>query len=496
MFSLVARACDVVAAGVLSELQAEPFPKVPSRVAKHRGVATATAYIQRRKATTMMKRRMVTLFAAGIAVTAVTGALAGCSAGSDDSSAEGKVYYLNFKPEQAEDWVALAAEYTKETGVQVDVQTAASGTYETTLKSEMAKSNPPTLFQVNGPVGLATWGDYAADLSDSAIYEHLNDQSVALTGDDGEALAIPYVQETYGIIYNKKLLNDYIALPDAAVTSIDEIDNFDTLKAVAEGIQANKDALGVEGAFTSAGFDPSSDWRFKTHLANIPLYYQFKADGVTGQPATITDEYLDGYQRIFDLYINNSTTERTLLSSKTGEDANAEFALGKAVFYQNGTWAYNDIKGQAVADEDLGMLPIYIGADGEENQGLTTGSENYWVINNEVSEADQQATLDFLEWVITSDEGRDSLANTMGFVTPFDTFADYLPSNPFILADAAYTAAGKTAVTWNFTVMPSEEWKNGVGQALLQYAQETGDWAGVETAFVDGWASEYTLTNG
>ena len=496
MFSLVARACDVVAAGVLSELQAEPFPKVPSRVAKYRGVATSTAYIQRRKATTMMKRRMVTLVAAGIAVTAVTGALAGCSAGSDDSSAEGKVYYLNFKPEQAEDWVALAAEYTKKTGVQVDVQTAASGTYETTLKSEMAKSNPPTLFQVNGPVGLATWGDYAADLSDSAIYEHLNDQSVALTGDDGEVLAIPYVQETYGIIYNKKLLNDYIALPDAAITSIDEIDNFDTLKAVAEGIQANKDALGVEGAFTSAGFDPSSDWRFKTHLANIPLYYQFKADGVTGQPATITDEYLDGYQRIFDLYINNSTTERTLLSSKTGEDANAEFALGKAVFYQNGTWAYNDIKGQAVADEDLGMLPIYIGADGEENQGLTTGSENYWVINNEVSEADQQATLDFLEWVITSDEGRDSLANTMGFVTPFDTFADYLPSNPFILADAAYTAAGKTAVTWNFTVMPSEEWKNGVGQALLQYAQETGDWAGVETAFVDGWASEYTLTNG
>ncbi|WP_336633600.1 MULTISPECIES: ABC transporter substrate-binding protein [unclassified Microbacterium] len=446
---------------------------------------------------TMMKRRMVTLVTAAIAVTAVTGTLAGCSAGSDgDSSAEGKVYYLNFKPEQAEDWVALAAEYTAETGVQVDVQTAASGTYETTLKSEMAKSNPPTLFQVNGPVGLATWSDYAADLSDSAIYEHLNDQSVALTGDDDAVLAIPYVQETYGIIYNKKLVNDYIALPGAAISSIDEIVDFDSLKAVVEGIQENKDALGIDGAFTSAGFDPSSDWRFKTHLANIPLYYQFKADGVTGQPETITDEYLDGYQRIFDLYIDNSTTERTLLSSKTGEDANAEFALGKAAFYQNGTWAYNDIKGQAVADEDLGMLPIYIGADGEENQGLTTGSENYWVVNNEASEADQKATLDFLEWVITSDEGRDSLANTMGFVTPFDTFADYLPSNPFILADAAYTAAGKTAVTWNFTVMPSEEWKNGVGQALLQYAQETGDWDGVETAFVDGWASEYKLANG
>jgi raffinose/stachyose/melibiose transport system substrate-binding protein len=448
----------------------------------------------------MIKRRMATMLAAGITLTTMAGALTGCStgsdAGSDASGGTGKVYYLNFKPEQAEDWTALAAEYTSETGVKVDVQTAASGTYETTLKSEMAKSDAPTLFQVNGPVGLATWKDFAADLSDTAVYKDLNDQSIALKGDDDAVLAIPYVMETYGIIFNKKLVNAYIALPGAAVTSIDEIDNFDTLKAVVEGMQKEKDALGIEGAFTSAGFDSSSDWRFKTHLANLPLYYQFKADDVTGQPATVTDEYLDGYKKIFDLYINNSTTEPTLLSSKTIEDANADFALGKAAFYQNGTWAYNDIKGQSVADEDLGMLPIYIGADGEEKQGLTTGSENYWVVNNQASDADQQATKDFLEWVITSDKGRDALANTMGFVTPFNTFADYLPSNPFVQADAEYTAAGKTAVSWNFTVMPSEEWKNGVGQALLEYAQGTGKWDGVVTAFVDGWASEYTLANG
>ena len=34
----------------------------------------------------------------------------------------------------------------KETGVDVTVLTAASGEYEKTLKSEMAKSNAPTLF--------------------------------------------------------------------------------------------------------------------------------------------------------------------------------------------------------------------------------------------------------------------------------------------------------------------------------------------------------------
>ena len=67
---------------------------------------------------------------------------------ADDAS--GKVYYLNFKPEQDEAWQNLAAKYTEETGVPVTVVTAASGQYETTLQSEMAKSDAPTLFQVNG----------------------------------------------------------------------------------------------------------------------------------------------------------------------------------------------------------------------------------------------------------------------------------------------------------------------------------------------------------
>lgn len=181
-----------------------------------------------------------------------------------------------------------------------------------------------------------------------------------------------------------------------------------------------------------------------------------------------------------------------LLSGKTGEDAASEFALGEAVFYQNGTWAYNDIKDNEVADEDLGMLPIYIGAEGEENQGLCTGSENYWCVNKNADPADIQATLDFMEWVVTSDTGRDALANTMGFVTPFKTFEDgYQSQNPLVLANDEYTKAGKTPVFRNLTTMPSEEWKNGVGSALLEYAQGTGDWDAVVTAFVDGWKTEY-----
>lgn len=411
------------------------------------------------------------------------------------AAGDGSVYYLNFKPEQADQWVALGKAYTDETGVPVTVVTAASGTYEQTLKSEMAKSEAPTLFQVNGPVGLASWKDYCYDLKDSAVYKDLSSDEFALIGDDGSVKGIAYVIETYGLIYNKKILNDYIAMDGAVISSIDEINNFATLKAVADDLQAKKADLGIEGAFASAGFDASSDWRFKTHLANLPLYYEYKADGI-GSTDAVKGTYLDHFKQIFDLYITDSTCAPTLLSGKTGTDASSEFALGEAVFYQNGTWAYGDIKDNEVADEDLGMMPIYIGAEGEEKQGLCTGSENYWCVNSKASEEDIQATLDFLQWVVESDTGKKGLAQDMGFVTPFTTFTEeYLPANPLVAAADEDVKKGNTPVSWNFTTMPSEEWKNQLGSAMLEYAQGTGEWSAVEAAFVDNWAAEYQAAN-
>ncbi len=422
------------------------------------------------------------------------GALAACGSSTSGDDSKGKVYYLNFKPEAADQWTALAKEYTKEKGVEVKVQTAASGTYEQTLKSEIAKTEAPTLFQVNGPVGYQNWKKYTADMSNTDVYKELANQDVALKDGD-KVVGVPYVMETYGLIYNKDILNKYFALDGAKATSMDEIDNFDTLKAVADDMQARKDELGIKGAFTSAGFDSSSDWRFKTHLANLPLYYEFKDDNVTEQPATIKGTYLPNYKKIFDLYITDSTTDPTQLSAKTGDDANSEFALGEAAFYQNGTWAWTDLQKAGMKAESVGMMPIYTGVKGEEKQGLATGSENYWCINDKASDADKKATEDFLSWVITSDTGKKAISQDMGFTTPFKTFDDVKFDNPLTEAAVEDQKSGKTQVSWNFTMMPSEEWKNKVGQALLEYAQGTGKWDAVKTAFVDGWASEYEASH-
>lgn len=399
--------------------------------------------------------------------------------------ASGKVYYLNFKPEQDEQWQALAESYTAQTGVPVTVVTAASGQYETTLMAEMGKSDAPTLFQVNGPVGLANWKDYCYDLTGSQIVGELTNADFALK--DGDAIAgVAYVIETYGLIVNTKLLGD-------AGYTTDDIKSFADLKKVADDIQARKDELGVKGAFTSAGMDGSSDWRFKTHLSNLPIYFEYQADGINTTDA-IKGSFLDNYRQMWDLYITDATCAGAELSAKTGDDAVAEFTNGEAVFYQNGTWAYGDVK--SLGDENLAMIPLYVGAGDEAKQGLCTGTENYWCVNKEAAPEDIQATLDFIYWCVSSDEGTTAMASDMGFVIPFKNAKE--SDNLFVKQDAEMTAAGLTPVSWNFTTMPSEEWKNGVGSALTVYAADPTDdnWAGVVTAFVDGWASERALAAG
>ena len=434
-----------------------------------------------------MKKALALVLAGAMALSlaASSTATSGSTPASGASTASGKVYYLNFKPEQDQQWQDLAKVYTEQTGVPVEVVTAASGNYETTLMAEMGKSDAPTLFQVNGPVGLANWKDYCYDLAGSDIYSQLTSDTYALKEGD-VVYGIGYVIESYGIIVNKTLLAE-------AGYTVEDIQSFADLKAVAEDITARKDELGF-AAFTSAGMDGSSDWRFKTHLANLPIYFEYQDEGITSTDA-IKGTYLDNYKNIWDLYINNSTCAPTELAAKTADDSVNEFLAGEAVFYQNGSWEYGNVTGEGkFTDDDLAMIPIYIGVGDEANQGLCTGTENYWCVNSMASEDDIQATLDFINWCVTSEEGTSAMANDMGFVIPFKAAQE--SANLFVKTDAELTAAGKTPVSWNFTTMPSEEWKNVLGTALTAYAAGTGSWDDVVTAFVDNWAAEYQLANG
>lgn len=431
----------------------------------------------------MKKKLLATLLTAVMAVSM----LAGCGGdGKDDAEAKGKVYYLNFKPEADSAWQALAKEYTELTGVEVKVVTAASGEYESTLTTEMGKSTAPTLFQCGNQAGLDKWGEYCLDLSNTDVYKEMTTDDFNLKGANGEVYAIGYCYEAFGIIVNKALLKE-------AGYEVSDIKDFDSLKKVAEDITARKDELGF-AAFTSAGLDDSSSWRFSGHLANMPLYYEFRDDKVTSQPATVTGEYLENYKAIWDLYINNATCEPSELATKTGDESEAEFGQGKAVFYQNGSWEYANLvkdesKGFKMNAEDLTMIPIYCGVEGEEEAGLCCGTENCWAVNSKASEADQKATLDFMKWVVTSESGTKMMAEQFGPI-PFKSAKE--SENVFFTAANNYIADGKYVVTWAFNYTPNvDTWRAAVVSALLQYSANGGNWDDVKTAYVNGWETQY-----
>ena len=415
------------------------------------------------------------------------------------NKATGAIRYLNFKPESAEIYEELAKAYEKETGIKVIIETAANNQYETTLASKMSTDEAPTLFQINGPKGFAAWRDYCADLSDTELYKHLTDKSLAVTS-EGKVYGIPYVVEGYGIIYNKAITDKYFALESRAtsISSMDDIKSFKTLKAVVEDMQKHKSELGIEGVFASTSLKSGEDWRWQTHLANIPLYYEFYENNVdlsSDDTDEISFEYAENFKNIFDLYINNSVSDRKSLGTKTVTDSMAEFALEKCAMVQNGNWAYSQIagvSGNKVKEENVKFLPIFTGAEGEEAQGLCVGTENFYAINKMAPAEDRKAAADFIYWLYSSKTGKDYVTNKLGFIAPFDTFEENeKPKDPLAREILRYMETeGVVSVPWNFTIFPSQNFKETFGGALLKYAQGTKSFDELKKEIIASWKKE------
>ena len=426
------------------------------------------------------------LLSVALCATMVAGLLAGCGSSSKSdkasSDSKGSVYWLNFKPEADEALQGIAKTYEKENGVKVKVVTAASGNYNSTLTSEMGKSAAPTLFVVGNQAAVKTWDDYCIDLKDTDVYKELSTDAFNLKDENGKVASMGYCYESYGIIVNKKLLKK-------AGYEITDIKDFASLKSVAEDIHKRADKLGFD-AFTSSGMDDASSWRFTGHLANMPLFYEGRDDGWKEAPAEIKGTYLDNFKNVWDLYINNSKYDKKTLATG-GYDAEAEFKKGEAVFYQNGTWEYDALK-KSISDDDMQMIPIYCGVEGEEKAGLCSGTENCWAVNAKASKADQKATLEFMKWLVTSKEGTKVMAEQFGAI-PYKNAAD--SGNVFLKNANDLLEAGNYNVDWAFNYTPNvDEWRASLVAAMNKY-DAGGSWDDVKTAFVQGWATQYKAAN-
>ena len=414
----------------------------------------------------------------------------------------GTIRWLNYKPEIADQLVEVAKAYTDETGVNVQIETAASNTYEQTLTARMDGSDTPTIFVCDSMKMLNEWQDYCADLTNTKLNSFVSDQTYTLKKDD-KVYGISYALEGWGIIVNKAVTDAYFASPNKKTeyTSLDDLYTFDALKAVVEDMQSMKDELGIEGVVGSTSLKAGDDWRYQTHLMNQPLYWEWGGNDKIDLNGLIPEfkfEYNKNFKDILDLYLNNSVIDKSLVGTKTVDDSMAEFALGKCAMIQNGDWAWSTIAGtdgKKVNDKDVCFIPITCGVEGEKEMGLNVGASQYMCINSQLDQKDQDAALAFLEWLFSSDTGKQLVAQKLQLVTPFTTMADAEYTNPLFESENDIAGKGKKAYCWAANLIPDDQWKNDYGASLLQYAQGQKDWDAVVSDAVTEWETERKITN-
>lgn len=425
-----------------------------------------------------------------------------------------RVKLLNFKPEIQNKFGNIISEFKKDTGIDLVVETAASGQYETSLRGQISTSDAPTIFQINGPVGYKSWQSYCSDMTNDPIYSKLKDKSFACTV-DGKVVGIPTTVEGYGIVYNKAITDKYFALEKgsaagqratinakygskAEVTSMDDVDSYDTLKAIVEDMQKLKVTLGVDGVFAPSGMDDSTAWRITAHAFNMPLVGELGA--ATETPENFNFTYSNKFKNLIDLYGKNTTISYNQLANSTWDAEAASFANEKCIMVQNGQWATNDLttivtgtddKGEPVRGaakakaENLRYLPLYSGDYGEnikeETQGLCVGTEAYWTINSQATDAQKKNASTFLSWLFDGN-GKKYAVEDMGLQAPFTGFTGDLASNDALITQVNVWLAkdGKKSVAWDFPLVPqTDNQRSALVTDLKKYYNgnfQQGDW--------------------
>ena len=243
-----------------------------------------------------------------------------------------------------------------------------------------------------------------------------------------------------------------------------------------------------------------SSWRFTGHLANLEYYYESVDDPDAWKecPSSIKGTYMQNYKNLWDLYINNSAVNPADLAAG-GFDAADEFGKEQAVFYQNGSWEWAKLTGTGDDQyglDNLSMIPFYCGVAGEENAGLNCGTENCWAVNAKASEEDIQATLAFMNWMVTDPEVSRMLVDEFAAM-PYKQAAE--STNGFLADANDYTTNGNYIMPWVTNFQPNvDAYRAALVSAMNQYDADQSDanWELVKTAFVDGWATQYAAANG
>ena len=375
-------------------------------------------------------------------------------------AATGKVLFLNPDPDSAADWEALAAAYTEMTGVPVTVSTP-EGDYYAALSAALFSGEAPTVYGCDRDMPAALT-ERSMDLKDTPLYGELTATDCVWLDEGGRVIGVPYALEHYGVIVNTALL-------EKTGHSLDYLDCFSHFRVAVNDIHARKAELGFD-AMASCGLADDSAQRFVNDLPGVFLYMELLECRAQGRPDKATAEYVDDLHNTWDLYRQSSAVSMGALNNVTAEQSLSEFTSQQAVFYVGGSSVYEKLIAAGMTDEQLVMIPLYALIDGNENAALCRRGSFCWALDGSAAKEDINATVDFLSWVITGEEGLTLLHEHYDAV-PFRMAP--APEGLFARQDLAMQERGCFPVPMLFNRLPlASEGHSGFLTELRRYTND------------------------
>ncbi|KRG12113.1 sugar ABC transporter substrate-binding protein [Virgibacillus soli] len=420
-----------------------------------------------------------------VATLAVSGLLlAGCSSGDEGGakkeSSKDKVTIDIFqgKVEFNKQFKDLAKKYEEENpDVKINITSVGGGTdYISSLKSQFSSGDEPDIFSIAGPSEAAQFEGNLSDLSDTKAAEAALEGTLDAVTKDGKVQGLPFNQEGYGFIYNKTVF-------EKAGVNADEILTYDDLEKAVKTIDSKKDELEIEAVFA---LPAKEKWVLGNHLANVYFAPEFDHQVLNAYESdTVKFDRGSEMQRMLDL--ENKYSVQPSLSLDYSQQVEEYFSLEQVAMIQQGNWIYPSVSEMDpdFAENNIGILPIPV--EGYEGS-LPVGIPNYWAVNSNSDDKTVEASKDFLDWLYTSDEGKESVLNDFKFIPAYEGFDTDKISDPLSKEIYQYASDGKT-IGWVFLGYP-DGWGDELGADMQKYLDGKLSWEDVESDSTKKWESK------
>lgn len=425
-----------------------------------------------------MKKRLLAM----ALVATMVGSLAACGGSSDNggSSNEGgdaaestgvAITIFNSKSEIQEQFEDMAEEYSKKTGVDVEVYYS-NDTVAAHMATKYSANDPYTLAMVDAKDIYSLAAEHAADLTG----EKWVDNTSCAISVDGKVVGFPVCVEARGILYNADAIKN-ITGEDFDPASVATTDDFKALieKLVAGGMEA---PVGIM----------KEDWSLGAHFLCEVYEEQDDVEAFVkslheGSADLANNARYNSLMDTFDVLKQYNYAADSAIAAER-EVSEQKLAEGEIAFMFGGNWDWAMVEAYDYT-ENMGMMPVPQNVTDGTNTKLVGGGSKYFFIDSSENTSDEQrqAAKDFLNWMVFEADGNAFLTEQCNLVPAYNNI-DASALDPFSSSVKKYADEG--ALIDNYNYMPDDHYSI-CGASMQEYLAGQIDRAGLAGKIADYW---------